>query len=72
MLEIEKGISFKSPGQGIKKYPWDEMDVGDSFFIPEAGKSHNFNSQCLTASKTYGKVFKARRVEGGMRVWRVE
>lgn len=68
---IEKGI--QGPIIRVRRfYPYNEMEVGDSFFVPGAKISH------VTACSTYharhnpGKRFTARTMEGGVRVWRVE
>lgn len=37
MFKIEKGIALPSSARGSDaKYPWADMEVGDSFFAPEA------------------------------------
>ena len=34
MFEIEKNIEMDEIVQRSKKYPFDKMEVGDSFFVP--------------------------------------
>jgi len=77
MYEIEKNIPI--PGgkeKGRKtKYPWSEMKVSDSFFIPDAkkGVSGNYSSVVSPANKRFGtKRFIQRAVNGGLRVWRIK
>lgn len=76
MFEIENRvpISKRIFGHRKSKYPWMQMKVGDSFFIPDRedkkvryvcpsilrGKSGNFYKFCQ------------RRVEGGIRIWRIK
>ena len=69
--EVEKGIEI--PGGGKKKYPWDEMEVGDSFFIPGLGEvPRNIASSAPTHRKKRGEKYTTRKVEGGYRIWRTK
>jgi hypothetical protein len=81
MIEIENGIpiSAKKPGAGRRgTYPFADLDVGQSFFVPnQPGKT---NRQLIMAigvaaqyiTKKTGHRFTSRTVEGGIRVWRFE
>ena len=69
-MKIEKGIPItprKSAGRK-SKYPWGEMEVGDSFFVPGA-KTAPIRPQKLHEA---GMKFTSRSVEGGFRIWRTE
>ena len=66
-FEIEHGIEM--PVDGRVKYPFDALAVGDSFFV-ETNKPHNFIRNIYPKNKG-GKEFRGRRVDGGVRVWRV-
>jgi hypothetical protein len=73
-IEVEKGIPLPVAGPGRAKYPWHDMEVGDSFFVPGANATR-LNS----ASTSYvhnspdgkGKKFRARILDGGARIWRI-
>ena len=52
-----------------KRYPYKEMEVGDSFFV-EGGGIQNICNQNYRTGKKLGKSFIARKEEGGVRVWR--
>lgn len=54
-----------------EKYPWTKLEIGGSFFVPD-GDLKAMNSCAAKAKKRTGLVFTARRVEGGVRVWRYE
>ena len=71
MLKIDKNVPMPRPDASpVAKYPWRDMEVGDSFFV--AGKTmKQFAGIPGSASRKYGKKFSARSVEGGVRVWRV-
>lgn len=73
MFEIDKAVP---PPANLtrKKYPFHTLSVGDSFFVPD-GKPVNVGSAAYAHSNTYlgrGKRFAVRRVQGGVRCWRVE
>ncbi|MDP9196110.1 MAG: hypothetical protein M3O22_04985 [Pseudomonadota bacterium] len=71
---IEKGIAIPTIVRGRarspEKYPWSQMEVGDSFFTP-AGAAKYLNRAAQVAGKRLGRKFSVRKVEGGQRTWRV-
>lgn len=73
-FEIEHNIPMpKTDNRGRReKYPFSEMSVSDSFFVP--GKTAvNFQGTATAAAKRYpGTKFRCRDVDGGVRCWRVE
>lgn len=79
-IKIDEGIPVPPPGTfgpRASKYPYDTMDVGNSFFIPvtdEAGAAvakRRMRQSTAWANKRYApKKFTARSVAGGVRVWR--
>lgn len=87
-FEIEKGIPYKRStrkrGAGRKRmYPFDQMEVGDSFFVPLAENKNIRNLQaclCVCSKKEQsrsGKDFKVSIYEDetkglGVRVWRIK
>lgn len=85
MFEIEKDVevspAIKLSGR-TRKYPFNEMDVGDSFFIPSgtyAGESVDganrprVSSAAHNYGKDHGQKFTIRKQPcGGYRVWRIE
>ena len=73
---VEKGIPVAMwARQG--KYPWHEMEVGDSFMVPGLTENKTpTGAYKVTAAVAYfnskhKQKFTARTVEGGMRVWRI-
>ena len=75
-FQIEKGIEIPSGNQrtkGSTKYPFTEMEPGDSFVIEVADdKAAGRKSSVYTTAKRAGVKVKVAKVEGGLRVWRVE
>jgi len=73
-IVIEKGVklhvaSNPSSNKGTSKYPFKEMEIGDSFFAPIAIDA--ISSTVARAKKNTGFQFALRQVEGGTRCWRV-
>ena len=75
-FSIEKGVPIpESRGGGRGKYPFREMEIGDSFFV--AGKSTaKFSAHVHHHRKRHGLKFTTRTVteDGvkGVRIWRTE
>lgn len=74
MYEIEKGIPVagrRSNGGAGQKYPFVDMQPGDSVFIPEAS-SHDHPACRAARAAGSRKGFRVviRFVDGGARVWR--
>lgn len=68
-INIDKGVPIPTDLRGRpKKYPWREMDVGDSFVGGVAARS-------LTTrmGKSTGQKFTSRKIgENEFRIWRVK
>lgn len=73
-FKIEKGVPVplgRHNRGGACKYPWNEMEPGDSFFVP--GRAlRNFNIVAPANRRYAPKRFVARTVKGGVRVWRID
>lgn len=69
-LKIEKRVPIPRPTR--QSYPFESMEVGDSFFV-ENGSYNNVNSSAVHwARKRKGVKFLTRDVSGGVRCWRTE
>ena len=64
---VEKSVPLP---EGKKRYPYKEMDIGDSFFVGD-GKLQVVCNANYRASKRLGMQFIARKEPEGVRVWRV-
>lgn len=52
-------------------YPFDELEVGQSFFVPFIKEAHEMSGSVTSYNKTRApKKFASRTVDGGVRVWR--
>jgi hypothetical protein len=76
-LDDNVPIPETSRGERPSKYPWDTMNVGQSFFVPGA-KQSTFNTLTAGRTKKYNGerkfISKAVTEDGveGVRVWRIE
>lgn len=69
MLHVESTVPLPDDRPRLK-YPFDDMQVGDSFLITEAGMVKNARSAAWMYSRRHGMKFSCRKVDGGWRVWR--
>jgi len=68
MNEIEKGIAIPN----TCKYPWKEMEVGDSFFVQDEKMRNSISATAIYHTKRGVGKFTVRKEEcGGIRVWRI-
>ncbi len=83
MFQIESGIPLPSTtraGAGRKgsKYPFASMEVNTSFFVPDGDepvKDATLRSAIGAFNKSNpesGRKFAVRKVDGGVRVWRMQ
>lgn len=71
---IQKGVPIpsKMTNDGAKsKYPWGDMEIGDSFSVPKEGYS-SLHSQASYQSKRRRVRFTVRMCHTGARCWRTE
>ena len=75
MYDIEKGVPVagrRNNGGGRQKYPFVNMEKGDSVFVPGADSyDHPAYRAARTAGSRKGFQVVIRFVDGGARVWRV-
>lgn len=68
MITVDKGIPM--PGKLQSKWPFAEMDVGDSFVV-EQDKFWSVQSGMRAYGNRYGKCFTIRKLDGMQRCWRI-
>lgn len=71
MFEIEKGVPIPEITHA-SKYPFEKMEVGDSFFVEgDEAKNRLYSSASVYSKRHGGKTkFVVRGVDGGARCWR--
>ncbi len=69
MYQIETGIPLpRGPGRRwARKYPWHEVEVGQSFLVTDT-PAKTVQCSCSLAGKRQGRKYIARVVKGGVRV----
>ena len=78
MYEIEKEIELPSVISLRRLYPFKEMEVGDSFFVPLNGRDSRMVSVAIMgagrATRMKGEKFTTRvnKEKDGVRCWRIE
>lgn len=77
MFVIEKNVSMPEAQSGkTRKYPFLDMDVGDSFFAAtETSEDQRklgmrIKNAASYIEKKHAMKFSIRKVEGGVRIWR--
>lgn len=72
---IEKGVPVVDSRGRPNVYPFGQMEIGDSFFASkDTDKSLHMNTVRRAASAwatRHGVKMIVRKVEGGVRIWRV-
>ena len=70
MVKIEKGIPIPKKFGTCAKWPFEKMEIGDSFLMPELAAQQASGRAGYWARKM-GHKYTCREVEGGTRVWRI-
>lgn len=72
MTQIDRGVPL-SKARTKKKYPFAQMQVGDSFFFEELTEVESAQASGKGYSKRHNPEFRMtrRKVEGGYRLWRI-
>ena len=68
-IEIEKGLPVPKARGRIRRYPFGDMQPGESFMVAE--DQRNVASAASDYGKRHGRVFVTRKVPGGTRCWRI-
>ena len=76
MFEVESDITIPPHRGRPTLYPWANMNVGDSFFVPDVpGRKRNRGISAANNRAFDPKIkekYATRSVEGGVRIWRVK
>jgi hypothetical protein len=72
-IKIESGINIPpTHSKGASGWPWDKLEVGQSFFIPKESLPTSVIGYAGTYTRQLRpKKFASRKVEGGRRFWRI-
>lgn len=73
MIQIDKDIplpSSRGRGNRHSKYPWRELEVGDSF-LHECLEQRLVGAQAASVARRLGHKYATRKTPEGIRVWRI-
>jgi hypothetical protein len=68
MIKIDKGVAPEPQPPRSMKYPWLQLDIGDSFEMNSSLDVAKIHAR--QASLRYGKTFEAQMYKGRPRIWR--
>lgn len=69
MIKIDKKVKLPPPSDREGKYPWDQMNVGDSFSV---SNNPSIRACASYAGNKRGWRFTCRKEGRKIRVWRVK
>lgn len=70
VIEKDVPLPIGAGERGPRKYPWNEMEVGDSFVV--AKRTASVSGICASASRRTGRKFVSRAIDANTcRVWRI-
>lgn len=73
MIKIDKDIPTPPLFADHSKWPFRQMEVGDSFFVPTGSDAHSAASAMSNANYKYKpKKWTKRTLNGGIRIWRIQ
>lgn len=73
-LKIEKGVPLAPAKRNGARYPWADMEIGDSILVPYDGREIaqvGANVSSAAASGLGRGKYRTARESNGIRVWRL-
>lgn len=67
--KIEKNVPLPAGGLNARKYPFGDMEIGDSLFVTE--RTNSFRNAATAYGRAHGIKLISATVDGGVRVWRI-
>lgn len=71
MIKIDKGVAVPPYHKGKKLYPFEKMEIGDSFLVTNRPRQQ-MSEHASRYGKRLGRCFEVRTVSEGVRVWRTK
>ena len=77
MYKVESNVAVPQAKGKKNVYPFNTLEVGDSFMIESSPEQltkmqRKMSAMCVMSGKRMGKKFITRRVDGGLRIFRIE
>lgn len=71
IIKIDKNVDIPLLERG--RYPWAEMEIGDSFFIEGASQQQLSSSAHGWSLRRGAKIkFRTKKEKNGARIWRIK
>jgi hypothetical protein len=73
-IKIERNVPPPPTAATLQEYPFTEMNVGDSFWVedPNGRVQARIQAKLCYYKRTSGTNWTTRRIDGGVRVWRIK
>lgn len=75
-IQIEKGVAIPTKSSRKSKYPFRDMEVGDSFFIKDTIDPEGTRKKVSSAATMFchenDYKFKTQVFPAGVRIWRIK
>lgn len=71
MITIEKNIPIPTKAGRYNRYPFKQLKINESFFVPKGNRNNVSVAMAYFHRKNTNKRFVSRTVDNGIRVWRV-
>lgn len=69
--KIEKNVPLPDGYPGRQKYPFDQMEIGDSILVP-GPVGIRVSNAAYQWGKANKRKFRGKMTSEGMRIWRIE
>ncbi len=70
MLSIEADVPIPPRMEAVRLYPFAALEIGQSFLADKSSWA-SVRVQAVNHGKRLGRTFRTRKVNGGIRVWRI-
>ena len=71
MIKIDKNVQMPLSSSQRASYPFDQMEVGDSFVVSDRAQMESARVSTYKRYHSTGQKFATRRLPEGLRIWRI-
>lgn len=68
--QVQSNVAFPNECRGVRKYPFNKMEVGDSFAVEKENR-HLCSNAASHHGRNHGKKFSVRKHGDEYRCWRI-
>jgi hypothetical protein len=70
-IKIESGIPIPERGRNYSDYPFERLEIGESFLFPEGTKRSTAGTSATYQGMKLKRKFVTRQTSKGIRCWRI-